>query len=275
MLSDGSDVSSKRVVGFFSFLLFVAVVIFHLITGTIVQNELVYLLVGLITACFGLNAWIDAKALGSNSVKDNPKEKKTSDEPKVIQKPKEVSPIQDKVLSTDEPIIEDADILDGLKEGFKKPLSDIKAKNLLAAGNMYLGTAEVPGSGNNKAILEFAKRADISWYRDDATPWCAVFVNAMCDIVGLKETKSALAKSFLKWGKKITIGEAAKDNTNVVGIFHRGNPNSSNGHVAILKQVSSDGLSAVMLGGNQSDKVCLQNFKLDSKFIEFRRGEYV
>lgn len=290
MLSDGSDVSSKRVVGFGTWLAFMAMIVVYLINYKVIQSELIYAVVGLITACFGLNAWIDAKAFGSNKVKDNAKLEKKSE---VKIETTKISPVEGKVevkqeVKVEKPKvevpkvvipepIEDADILDGLKDNFKQPTNTIpvKPKTLLEAGSYYLGVSEVNGTASNKAILEFGKRADISWYNNDSIPWCAVFVNAMCDIVGLKETKSALAKSFLTWGKKVSIDEAIKDSTNVVGIFHRGDKNSSTGHVAILKDISADKKFANMLGGNQGDKVCIQRFRLDDKFIGFRRGELV
>ncbi len=290
MLSDGSDVSSKRVVGFGTWLAFIGMLVMYFINYKVIQSELIYAVVGLITACFGLNAWVDTKAFGKNKVKDNAELEKKSevvkeDNPPIkettivtpsapVVTPVTVTPISKPVVV--EPI-EDADILDGLKENFKKPTTSIpvKPKTLLEAASFYIGVSEANGADSNKAILEFGKRADISWYNNDSIPWCAVFANAMCDLVGLKETKSALAKSFLSWGTKISIEEAAKDNTNVVGVFHRGDKNSSSGHVAILKDISADKKFANMLGGNQGDKVCVQRFKLDGKFITFRRGSYV
>lgn len=79
MLSDGSDVSSKRVVGFGTWLLFAAMVIDYLITYKVIQSELIYAAVGLVTACFGLNAWVDTKAFGKNKVKDNAELEKKSE----------------------------------------------------------------------------------------------------------------------------------------------------------------------------------------------------
>lgn len=90
MLSDDSKVSSKRVVGFGTWLLLVGVVIVHLITKMIVQGELIYALEIIIIGCFGLNAMIDAKAFGKNKVKDNfekLEEKKTNVEIKVKKEP--------------------------------------------------------------------------------------------------------------------------------------------------------------------------------------------
>lgn len=293
MLSDDSKVSHKRVVGFSSFLMLVALAINHMITGKAIQGEILYVFAGIVGSAFGFSAWIDAKAFGTNKVKDNAKlEKKTEVDNEVIPPIKGTTvvtfsspvvtpttvtsiskPIEPKTVVVKE-LIEDADILDGLKDNFKKPTITIpvKPKTLLEAGSFYIGVSEVNGNDSNQAILEFGKRADITWYNNESIPWCAVFVNAMCDIVGLKETKSALAKSFLNWGIKVSINEAIKDSTNVVGVFHRGDKNSGSGHVAILKEITSDKRFALMLGGNQGNKVCIQRFKLDDTFITFRRG---
>jgi hypothetical protein len=68
LLGDGDgNVSSKRVVGFGSFLLFIAFGIYHMITRFNVQGELVWATIALITGCFALNTAIDIKAITSKS----------------------------------------------------------------------------------------------------------------------------------------------------------------------------------------------------------------
>ena len=67
MLSDDSSVSSKRVVGFGSFLLFASMVITHLCTKQTIQGELIIATVAIISACFGLNAMLSYKALSTKS----------------------------------------------------------------------------------------------------------------------------------------------------------------------------------------------------------------
>lgn len=292
LFSDSSEVEDRTVVGMTILGCIVACVFQHLRTQQQIQSEILYVLAAILGGAMGFSVALASKVFTRKKTTDtSTTETKTDKNDNIVEtvenkttvektqtpivKEQVVeavpsSPIKREVKET----IEDADILDGLKENFKKPTQSIdnKPKDLLTAGSFYIGTTEVSGSDSNKAILEFAKRADISWYKDDSTPWCAVFVNAMCDLCGLPETKSAMAKSFVTWGHGISIEEAQKDNTNVIGVFHRGNPASSSGHVAILKQVSSDGKTASMLGGNQSDKVCIQNFKLDDKFVGFRRA---
>ena len=271
MFSTSTDVDDKRIVGFLGFLLFVAMVVVHLTNKQIIQGELIYAVIGLVCGCYSLTS-VDYRGFSKNKAKDNFLKPEQIDEvEKVIEKVSKKEDIKPKVVENVEPI-EEADILDEIKEKFKDPVKDVAPKNLLASGMVYIGVCEQAGADSNKTILEFARRADIKWYNSDEIAWCAIFVNAMCDIVGLPETKSALAKSFLKWGKSISIEDAAKDNTNVIAIFHRGNPNSHTGHVGILKQISDDRKTALILGGNQSDKVCVQSFRLDSKFIGFRRA---
>ena len=67
LFSDSSEVSSKRVVGFLSFVLFAAMVIVHLITKQIIQGDLIIAVVTIISACFALNAAISMKQISSNS----------------------------------------------------------------------------------------------------------------------------------------------------------------------------------------------------------------
>ena len=66
LLSGSDEVSIKRVTGGLSFILFTTMVIDHLITKQLIQVELIYGSLGLTTACFGLNAWIDTTKIKSN-----------------------------------------------------------------------------------------------------------------------------------------------------------------------------------------------------------------
>lgn len=79
MLSEDSKVSHKRVVGFGSFLMLVALAINHMITGKAVQGEILYVFAGIVGSAFGFSAWIDARAFGKNKVKDNAELEKKSE----------------------------------------------------------------------------------------------------------------------------------------------------------------------------------------------------
>ena len=48
----------------------------------------------------------------------------------------------------------------------------------------YLGLKEIPGPSHNADILAWWQRLDLN-FRDDETPWCAGFANAMIQAAGL------------------------------------------------------------------------------------------
>ena len=67
MLSEDGGVSSKRVVGFGSFVLIAAAVIVNLCGGTIIATFIFEGLIILIMACFGMNTYLSGKALAAKS----------------------------------------------------------------------------------------------------------------------------------------------------------------------------------------------------------------
>lgn len=146
------------------------------------------------------------------------------------------------------------------------------AGNLLTSMQSYRGMCEVKGSLHNKDLIALAKKAGFSWYTKDEIPWCAVMLNIACMVAGIKGTNSAMAKSFLKWGKKIALREARKNLGNVIAVFHRGETSKDlEGHVTVVESISEDGKYIIGIGGNQSDCVKSQKFRIDDwRFIEFR-----
>lgn len=94
LLSANGKVSSKRVVGFGSFLLFAAEVIVHLATHIAIQEEVLWATVALVAACFGLNTMIDIKAMSSKSqvasdiIKNDPNAENADMAQEVLQNPK-------------------------------------------------------------------------------------------------------------------------------------------------------------------------------------------
>jgi len=111
-----------------------------------------------------------------------------------------------------------------------------------------LGTAEVPGPGNNPKILQWAARLGSKLgiaYREDATPWCGVFVGMCIAAAGLQPPGIAVrAKSWALWGQELrTPCEGA------VLVFER----PGGGHVGFYAAERPD--AYLVLGGNQGDKV--------------------
>jgi uncharacterized protein (TIGR02594 family) len=118
----------------------------------------------------------------------------------------------------------------------------------MTAARGYLGLTEVSGSGNAPEILEFWKLCHLP-FTDDATPWCAGFVGAMLEKVGITSTRSGLARSYLKWGV------ACEAKPGAVVVFPRA---GGSGHVGFVSAIQGDQL--LVLGGNQSDSVNVSKF---------------
>jgi uncharacterized protein (TIGR02594 family) len=167
-----------------------------------------------------------------------------------------------------------------LPEEIKNIKNYFKPTNLAEAARIFIGTAEIKGDKHNPLILKFGKWAKIDWYTKDEIAWCAVFINAMLYLINKEGTKSALAKSFLSIGIRVTLTDVQKDPTNVVLIFHRGTRVTQSGHVEILSTINNKEYTSI--GGNISDKVTYTKATLDNlrtkklqdgtrEFIEFRR----
>lgn len=120
----------------------------------------------------------------------------------------------------------------------------------------YLGTTEIAGSRHNKEILKWWKEIK-SDFEDDETPWCAAFVGGVLEEVGIKSTRSAAARSYLKFGTRLP-----KPVTGCIVVFWRGSPEGWSGHVGFV--VGKDQYNNLMvLGGNQGDAVNIKPFSRD------------
>lgn len=111
-----------------------------------------------------------------------------------------------------------------------------------------VGTKEVPGPGNNKTIIEWAKAVGgyaAKYYTKDEIPWCGLFVAHCLEENNLSLPSNPLySLDYLKWGQKII-----KPTPGAVMIFVR----PGGGHIGFY--LSEDKESYHILGGNQSDMV--------------------
>lgn len=88
------------------------------------------------------------------------------------------------------------------------------------------------------------------------TAWCSSFTNYIVIKSGFKGTKSASARSWLKWGQSI--------DTPMVGsivIFWRVSPDSSYGHVGFFMEAKEDQI--MVLSGNQDNRVSIKGYPKD------------
>jgi uncharacterized protein (TIGR02594 family) len=117
-----------------------------------------------------------------------------------------------------------------------------------------VGTHEVAGTESSPRIMEYAHDAKLKFtYENDETPWCAVFACAMLERTGHESPRSAWARDFLKWGDK------CRPYVGCIVVLSRG---EGSGHVGFYYGTTDDGRIQV-LGGNQSDSVCLATFSKD------------
>lgn len=104
--------------------------------------------------------------------------------------------------------------------------------------------------GDNQGLDEFIALAHCGHNGD---PWCAIFVNAMLESVGIKGSRSAMARSFEHSPDFVKLDGPA---LGAITTMWRGSSTSGSGHVFFYAGENGQGILA--LGGNQSDKVCRQ-----------------
>lgn len=110
-----------------------------------------------------------------------------------------------------------------------------------------VGTVEIPGSASSTRINAYFRDSGVPLAPNDDTPWCAVFVGAMLRRAGLRGTGSGLARSYLKYGRRLDAPVPG-----CIVVLRRGN-SATLGHVGFF--VSRGGQHIVVLGGNQSNSV--------------------
>lgn len=119
------------------------------------------------------------------------------------------------------------------------------------------GVTEVGGAGNNQLILAWARDLQIP-YSEDETPWCGLFV-AHC--VGSQLPDESLPATPLLAQAWKRFGVAAEPQPGAILVFWRKPKGSGNGHVGFY--FGEDDTAYHVLGGNQSNKVCVTRVDKD------------
>lgn len=117
----------------------------------------------------------------------------------------------------------------------------------LQQAKRHLGQKEWPGRRHNPSIVRFFARAGFAGVRDDETPWCAAFVNAVLADAHLPTTGKLTARSFLNWGEPIDTPKRG-----AIAVFRRGR-STWQGHVGFVLDANRTHIT--LLGGNQSNAV--------------------
>lgn len=116
-----------------------------------------------------------------------------------------------------------------------------------------VGTKEVLGQGSNPEILTWAEKLDLL-YKDDDVPWCGLFV-AHC--IGMTLPEEVLPGNPLGARQWERFGDATEPRLGSVMVFWRVSPASGKGHVGFYLGEDADMSAFQILGGNQSNRVCL------------------
>lgn len=127
------------------------------------------------------------------------------------------------------------------------------------------GTEEISGPFTNTLIRDFFKDAGHPEVKDDETPWCAAFLNAILHRAGLETTGSLAAVSFLEWGIPAPVPMLGD-----VVVFNWGGTGASTHHVGFVTAVYKT--IVYVLGGNEEGKVEIRGY--DPKYVmQYRRLE--
>jgi uncharacterized protein (TIGR02594 family) len=110
-----------------------------------------------------------------------------------------------------------------------------------------LGVRTFPPGECNPRIVEYHALTNIRGY-DDKASWCSSFVNWSLAQVGISGTGSALARSWLEWGKPLEHPELG-----CIAVLSREEPDGWKGHVGFFLRFEGDRI--YLLGGNQLEEV--------------------
>ena len=120
----------------------------------------------------------------------------------------------------------------------------------LAEARRHLGAREISGRKHNPLILRWWTLIRAP-FTDDETPWCAGFVGGVLESCELRSSRSAAARSYLKWGRAL-----ASPRPGCIVVFARG---PRFGHVGFVVGTDRAG-NLLVLGGNQGDAVNIKPF---------------
>jgi uncharacterized protein (TIGR02594 family) len=115
-----------------------------------------------------------------------------------------------------------------------------------------LGIHEIPGKRNNADIMYMAKVLN-TWYPNDETAWCGLFVAYCLYISGYKTGMPDNILGAKRWG---TYGVQIKPSEVTEGdilVFWRGTPKGAYGHVGFYLGETKD--AYLVLGGNHGNSI--------------------
>lgn len=129
-------------------------------------------------------------------------------------------------------------------------LKSINPPRMIREALALYGTTETAGTKSNSIIVNWANETntkDDDWYNSDSIPWCGLFMAIVAQRSEKQLPKGVLtALAWANFGKAVDTAMLGD-----VLVFKR----KGGGHVGLYVGESYN--SYFVLGGNQSDKVCI------------------
>ncbi len=136
----------------------------------------------------------------------------------------------------------------------------------IARDELLMDIAEFPGESHNNPRITLYHSTTTGGAAPDEVAWCSSFVNFCVERAGLQGTDSKAARSWLQFGVKVP---RPKWRTGDIIVFKRGT-STWQGHVGFL--VDTSGSRPRVLGGNQSDRLCIATPYPYSAILSVRRA---
>lgn len=136
------------------------------------------------------------------------------------------------------------------------------ALHAYAIASRFLGLREAPGLASDPLVLAML-RLDAAWPQGDHVPWCSAFLNYVAWLAGAPRSHSLRARSWLRVGVPLEIGQAVVGwDVAVLRAPGRGQPGAevieAPGHVGLY--AGHDAKRIALLGGNQGDAVGIASY---------------
>jgi uncharacterized protein (TIGR02594 family) len=135
-----------------------------------------------------------------------------------------------------------------------RPAVSVGETPWLVEGLRLVDTPEFAGEADNAEIIKWGTDLGID-YAADSIPWCGLFV-AHC--IGSQLTREPLPAVPLLARAWKAFGNPVMPQVGAILVFWRGSRSAPTGHVGFyLGEEKGGGGAYHVLGGNQSDKVCV------------------
>ncbi|MHC2355551.1 uncharacterized protein (TIGR02594 family) [Sinorhizobium meliloti] len=130
-----------------------------------------------------------------------------------------------------------------------------------------LGVSENATPGQDNPRIRLYHATTHGGAMPDEVSWCSSFVNYCAEQAGGIGTESKAARSWLDWGRLVERNDWREGD---IVVFWREAPNSWKGHVGFL--VNWDGDRPFVLGGNQGNRICVDDSYPFSQILSVRRA---